>query len=453
MKKNIISSLTLAGAIAVLVVSYKYFVNSVPKPASLNYELPVEVKKISDKKQYFNVKQKEKISQLLFQPSTITKSTEAALSVQGTLSELHSDLERIKSEQPKEINEFIMALESYKLRFDLHETKITAVKDKSLEEAKEFLSDIKTDIQKIVAQAKVSNNLDLKQLNELLDRLPQPETNAGHRAAPVARPSNDYPVKNTSLQNLSFLNQAYAALPFGCQTNYHANNSNENHLSASFLNINDSLVAPTTEILEVARKLTKAEAIFKFVRDNIHYYPTFGFTQSAKAVMDSKKGNPFDQSTLLISLLRSAGIPARYVIGEVWISTETLKRLWNIEDEQDIWSFYQAVQNKRFKDSINVNKEKIYRYVNGSRYYLVPHAWVETYTKPEKSTEEKWIQLDPSFVLHEENKKHELVNKVFDIASKLNINIFTYEDFFFQPDSTGKIIKKETADIFAAKKN
>jgi hypothetical protein len=55
------------------------------------------------------------------------------------------------------------------------------------------------------------------------------------------------------------------------------------------------------------------------VHDNIYYFPSQGSVQGAQDTLDKKRGNAIDTASLLIALLRSAGIPARYVYGTVEI--------------------------------------------------------------------------------------------------------------------------------------
>jgi len=82
-----------------------------------------------------------------------------------------------------------------------------------------------------------------------------------------------------------------------------------------------TLDAPHTgEIKALAQSLgNNPHAIYQWVHDNIHYFPSHGSVQGAQDTLDKKRGNAFDTSSLLIALLRSAGIPARYVYGSVEI--------------------------------------------------------------------------------------------------------------------------------------
>ncbi len=80
-----------------------------------------------------------------------------------------------------------------------------------------------------------------------------------------------------------------------------------------------TLDAPQTDAIKaLAQSLgNNPHKIYQWVHDNVYYYPSQGSVQGAQDTLDKKSGNAFDQASLLIALLRSAGIPARYVYGSV----------------------------------------------------------------------------------------------------------------------------------------
>lgn len=57
--------------------------------------------------------------------------------------------------------------------------------------------------------------------------------------------------------------------------------------------------------------------IYNWVRNNIEFIPSYGSIQGAEYTLQHGKGNAFDTSSLLIALLRSANVPARYAYGTV----------------------------------------------------------------------------------------------------------------------------------------
>lgn len=76
----------------------------------------------------------------------------------------------------------------------------------------------------------------------------------------------------------------------------------------------------TSEIRSLATSLGDDPlAIYDWVRNNVEFYPTWGSVQGSQRTLDMGRGNAFDVASLLIALLRAAGVPARYVTGTVEI--------------------------------------------------------------------------------------------------------------------------------------
>jgi len=59
--------------------------------------------------------------------------------------------------------------------------------------------------------------------------------------------------------------------------------------------------------------------IYNWVHNNIEFIPTYGSIQGSQMTFNSRKGNAFDTSSLLIALLRASNISARYAMGTVKI--------------------------------------------------------------------------------------------------------------------------------------
>jgi hypothetical protein len=80
-----------------------------------------------------------------------------------------------------------------------------------------------------------------------------------------------------------------------------------------------TLDAPHTPAIKaLAQRLgNNPYKIFQWVHDNIYYVPTHGSVQGAQDTLDKKAGNAADTASLLLALLRSAGVSARYVYGTV----------------------------------------------------------------------------------------------------------------------------------------
>lgn len=83
--------------------------------------------------------------------------------------------------------------------------------------------------------------------------------------------------------------------------------------------------APLTDAIRaLAQELqNQPVAIYNWVHDNIEYAPTFGSVQGAQLTLTSRRGNAFDTASLLIALLRAAGIHARYTYGTIQIPIDS----------------------------------------------------------------------------------------------------------------------------------
>jgi hypothetical protein len=86
----------------------------------------------------------------------------------------------------------------------------------------------------------------------------------------------------------------------------------------------DAQITPAIQTLATTLHHNPAE-IYKWVYDNIEYIPTYGSIQGSDMTLQTKRGNAFDTSSLLISLLRASGIPARYVYGTIDVNPTIMK--------------------------------------------------------------------------------------------------------------------------------
>jgi len=62
--------------------------------------------------------------------------------------------------------------------------------------------------------------------------------------------------------------------------------------------------------------------IYNWVRNNVQFIPTYGSMQGSDMTLQTKRGNAFDTASLLIALLRSAGVPSRYVYGTIEVPVD-----------------------------------------------------------------------------------------------------------------------------------
>lgn len=168
--------------------------------------------------------------------------------------------------------------------------------------------------------------------------------------------------------------------------------------------------------------------IYEWVRNNIEFVPTWGSIQGAQMTMLTKQGNAFDTASLLIALLRAAGIHARYVTGTVELPVDKVMN-WagGFTSEQAALEFMASggVPVKAGMSGGKITKA------------LFEHVWVEAFidyfpsrgAKHVRGQEDTWIKLDPSF------KQYAYTNGI-DIKSAVP---FDAQGFLTQLQSTATI--------------
>ena len=86
-----------------------------------------------------------------------------------------------------------------------------------------------------------------------------------------------------------------------------------------------STTEATPEIKELARGLKHdLDLIYKYVHDHIEYTPIYGSLKEANGTLVDGRGNDFDQSSLMIALLREAGYTANLVYGVIRLDPEQI---------------------------------------------------------------------------------------------------------------------------------
>ncbi|MGR5422396.1 transglutaminase-like domain-containing protein [Vibrio sp. PNB22_4_1] len=151
----------------------------------------------------------------------------------------------------------------------------------------------------------------------------------------------------------------------------------------------------TDEIKALALSLNhNPTEIYAWVHNNILYTPSFGSIQGAQLTLDTKKGNAIDTASLLISLLRASGIPARYAYGTVEIpATKVMNWVGNVESAEAALN----LMGQGGIPSIGM--------ISGGQITNIrlDHTWVEAWVDYEPSRGVKnisgdaWIPMDASF--------------------------------------------------------
>jgi len=139
--------------------------------------------------------------------------------------------------------------------------------------------------------------------------------------------------------------------------------------------------------------------IYEWVRNNVEFSPTWGSIQGADYCMQTKVCNAFDTSSLLISLMRAADIPARYVQGTGDMTAEKFMN-W-VGDFTDVNAALIFARSGGIPLSGTVIGGKIAR-------VQFEHVWVEAWIDyiPSRGGRHKagkgdmWIPLDGAYKQH-----------------------------------------------------
>jgi len=166
----------------------------------------------------------------------------------------------------------------------------------------------------------------------------------------------------------------------------------------------------TPEIKELARELDyNPVKIYEYVRNNIDYAPYYGSVKGAQETLWQKSGNDFDQASLLMALLRAAGIPCRYVYGVVRIPFEQVKNWVGIEDDRSALNFF-ATNGIPSKGLLIGDKVA---------FLEKEHVWVEAYIplthyhgSSVAQAGKAWAPMDPSFKEYEEKPGIDIASKI-----------------------------------------
>lgn len=134
--------------------------------------------------------------------------------------------------------------------------------------------------------------------------------------------------------------------------------------------------------------------IYSWVRNNIHYIPTHGGIQGSEMTLETKQGNAFDIASLLIALLRAAGVPARYAYGTVEIPiAQVMNWIGGITSPN-------AALDHLAQGGIPVSGVSQGGIV---KYARMEHVWVEAFVDfiPSRGAKNRvpdsWVPLDASF--------------------------------------------------------
>ncbi len=199
--------------------------------------------------------------------------------------------------------------------------------------------------------------------------------------------------------------------------------------------IPDQDLSELQNLVSLAKELGSAKEIYDYIRFNVNYEAYAGSKKGAAVTLEELGGNDIDQAVLLVNMLRSAEIPAKYVSGIIEITAQ---------QAIDITGAENAESAGRILTSRNNNVKCIMS--NGSIYgFRLEHTWAEAfvpytdYRGAGNNTGDKiWVPMDPSFKKLVTSTKDFDLNytdnekKVFDNCSSLSEK---YPDVFGEPEA------------------
>jgi RHS repeat-associated protein len=182
-------------------------------------------------------------------------------------------------------------------------------------------------------------------------------------------------------------------------------------------------------IISLADSLdNNAIKIFNHIRENIKYTPTTGSIQGALGALKTQTANATDSASLMIATMRAAGIPARYVQGEIQISIARLKKWLGAQDSDnnDIQQLLSLLNQSGITYStINTG--------GGISDIRFGHRWCEIWVNMYPSMGSKdinpktWVALDASYKLNDYipgiNLQQSLANLSANFSNQINTAI------------------------------
>jgi transglutaminase-like putative cysteine protease len=158
--------------------------------------------------------------------------------------------------------------------------------------------------------------------------------------------------------------------------------------------------------------------IYTWVRNNIEFVPTYGSVQGSAMTLLSRRGNAFDISSLLIALLRSAGVGARYVLGTVEVPGEAVMNWTGGTETPEV---AQQLLGQGGIPNVGLLRGSTLTHIR------MEHVWVEAFVNyvPGRGAAQRagdtWVPLDASFKLHTFTPPSQLsVDVPFDLAALSN---------------------------------
>jgi hypothetical protein len=156
--------------------------------------------------------------------------------------------------------------------------------------------------------------------------------------------------------------------------------------------------------------------MYEFVRNECAFQAYFGSQKGSVETLRQRAGNDFDLASLLIALLRAAGIPARYAVGMVELPAERARSWLGVDDAEVAGS----ILFTHGLEGINVVD------VGGNVVAVrARRVWVEALVAVGHGAP-LWFPLDPAF------KQHDLTSGQ-DIPAAMGLDALAFVDDYWDP--------------------
>ena len=177
-------------------------------------------------------------------------------------------------------------------------------------------------------------------------------------------------------------------------------------------------ISLTPEVQSLANELGGTPTdLYEYVRNVYRYEPYAGSVKGALQTLHEKAGNEWDIASLLISLYRSVGIPARYAVGTIEMPIERAMDWLGVEDPNMAGTM------------LSSNGRPTSLITSGGKITALEtqHVWVQAYIPflPSRGTAtgpgDTWVDIDPSFKAHTIEQALTLTGEpIFDQANYLS---------------------------------
>ncbi|MFC1851214.1 RHS repeat-associated core domain-containing protein [candidate division CSSED10-310 bacterium] len=147
------------------------------------------------------------------------------------------------------------------------------------------------------------------------------------------------------------------------------------------LNSRSGEIVITPEISQLSRGLKfDPQLIYEFVRNKIKYIPMYGFHRGVTMTLLDRRGNDFEQTALLIALMREAGYSASFIYGSINLTPIQIDSWLGVGTDPDVLELYLGgggllgTVNRSGQTLLSVDLDHVWAKVNigGTDYVFDP---------------------------------------------------------------------------------